>query len=69
MDFREARFGATVGSPIVRTKVHFLASVEGLDSTTPIDVEPATSTASTRVSRVTSAELARCSASRAGHRL
>ncbi len=58
VDFREARFGATVGGPIVRDKVHFLASVEGLDARTPIDVGPGDSTASTKVTRVTSAELA-----------
>jgi hypothetical protein len=57
VNFREARFGATVGGPIIKDKVHFLASVEGLDSTTPIDVGPADSGASTLVTKVTNQEL------------
>jgi hypothetical protein len=39
-DYREFRYGATVGGPIVRDKVFFLASVEGLNSRTPIDNGP-----------------------------
>ncbi|HRC54476.1 MAG: TonB-dependent receptor [Myxococcales bacterium] len=57
VDFREARFGATVGGPIIKDKVHFLASVEGLSATTPVDAGPAGSDAANITSKVTLAEM------------
>lgn len=57
LDFSETRFGATVGGPIVKDKVHFLASVEGLQSTTPVDAGPMGSDAANITSRVTLAEM------------
>lgn len=57
VDFSETRFGATVGGPIVKDKVHFLASVEGLQSTTPVDAGPAGSDAANITSRVTLEEM------------
>lgn len=58
LDFREYRFGATVGGPIVKDKLHFLASIEGLDASTPVDVGPAGSGRTISVSRVSAADLA-----------
>ncbi len=57
VDFSETRFGATVGGPIVKDKVHFLASIEGLESTTPVDAGPAGSGAANTTSRVTLEEM------------
>ncbi len=57
VDFNEYRFGATVGGPIVKDKVHFLASVEGLSTATPVDAGPANSDATNITSRVTLAEM------------
>jgi outer membrane receptor for ferrienterochelin and colicin len=57
VDFSETRFGATVGGPIIPNKVHFLASVEGLQATTPVDAGPAGSDAANITSRVTLAEM------------
>lgn len=51
-DFDEYRFGGTVGGPIIKDKVHFLASVEGLQSTTPVDAGPAGSDAANITRRV-----------------
>ena len=58
VDFSETRFGATVGGPIVRDKVHFLASFEGLAATTPVDAGPAGSDSANITSRVSQQELA-----------
>jgi outer membrane receptor for ferrienterochelin and colicin len=58
VDFSETRFGATVGGPIVKDKVHFLASFEGLAATTPVDAGPVGSDAANVTSRVTAEELA-----------
>lgn len=46
VDYREFRYGATVGGPIIKDKVYFLASVEGLSSKIPISDGPAGSNAS-----------------------
>lgn len=58
VDVREIRYGATVGGPILKDKVHFLASVEGLNATTPVDAGPNGSGAANITTRVSQAELA-----------
>ena len=57
VDFREIRYGATVGGPIVKDKLHFLVSGEGLDASTPVSVGPAGSDAANIVSRVSLADM------------
>jgi hypothetical protein len=57
VDYREVRYGATVGGPIVKDKLHFLASIEGLNATTPIDNGPMDSTATNKVTNVTNDEM------------
>lgn len=57
VDYSELRYGATVGGPIIKDKVHFLASIEGLNATTPIDNGPMDSTASNKFDRVTTAQM------------
>lgn len=57
LDFREVRYGGTVGGPIVKDKVHFLASVEGLDATRPVDAGPAGSGATNITSRVSQMDM------------
>lgn len=57
VDFREIRYGATVGGPIVKDKVHFLASFEALDATTPVDAGPMGSDAANITSRVSLQEM------------
>jgi hypothetical protein len=59
VDYTDYRYGATVGGPIIKDKLFFLASVEGLTSTTPIDNGPKGSGASTEVAGVTSDEVQR----------
>ncbi|HEX7843632.1 MAG TPA: TonB-dependent receptor [Kofleriaceae bacterium] len=59
VDYRDLRYGATVGGPIIKDKLHFLASVEGLTSTTPIDAGPKGSGASTEVTQVSMDDMAR----------
>ncbi len=56
--FREERYGATIGGPIVRDRVHFLLSVEGLNAVTPDDAGPAGSNAVNITSKVTQDDLA-----------
>lgn len=57
VDFSETRFGATVGGPIVKDKVHFLASFEGLAASTPVDAGPNGSDAANITSRVSLDEM------------
>ncbi len=57
-DFREARYGLSLGGPIVKDKVHFFASVEGLSATTPTDIGVLGSGAAIEVTDITAAELA-----------
>lgn len=57
VDYRDLRYGATVGGPIIKDKLHFLASVEGLTSTTPIDAGPQGSGASTEVKQVSQSDV------------
>ncbi|HWU87446.1 MAG TPA: TonB-dependent receptor [Kofleriaceae bacterium] len=59
LDFSEVRYGATVGGPILKDKLHFLASVEGLTATRPIDAGPAGSGAANITSRVSQADMER----------
>src|SRR6185503_18750966 len=35
VDYSEVRYGATVGGPIIKDKLHFLLSAEGLTAKTP----------------------------------
>ncbi len=57
LDFREVRYGGTVGGPILKDRLHFLLSVEGLTGTRPIDVGPAGSGATNEVTRVSQADM------------
>ncbi len=57
LDFREVRYGATLGGPIYYDKLHFLASVEGLDAATPVSVGAAGSGAANEVAAVSQADL------------
>jgi outer membrane receptor for ferrienterochelin and colicin len=57
LDFRELRYGGTVGGPIVKDKVHFLASIEGLAATRPVNAGPAGSDAVNVTTRVTQQEM------------
>jgi len=57
VDYQDYRYGATVGGPIIEDKVHFLASVEGLNSTVPIDNGPGDSNASFKVVGITQADV------------
>jgi hypothetical protein len=57
LDFEEYRYGATVGGPIIKDRLHFLVSAEGLSGTRPVDVGPAGSGATNEVTRVTVADM------------
>jgi hypothetical protein len=57
VDYSEVRYGATVGGPIIKDKLHFLASFEGLHATTPVSVGVAGSSAANVVSKVSQFEL------------
>ena len=57
VDYRDIRYGATVSGPIIKDQLHFLVSVEGLNSTTPIDAGPAGSNASMVVNAVSQADM------------
>ena len=59
INFSEIRYGLTLGGPIVKDKVHFFVSLEGLDATTPSSVGPAGSGAANEVANVSIAEVAR----------
>jgi carboxypeptidase family protein/TonB-dependent receptor-like protein len=59
VDYRDFRYGATVGGPIIKDKLFFLGSVEGLTSTTPIDNGPMGSGASTEVAGVSANDVMR----------
>lgn len=59
IDFSEIRYGLTLGGPVIKDKVHFFVSVEGLDATTPASVGPANSGAANEVSAVSIADVAR----------
>lgn len=56
--FREYRYGATVGGPIVKDKAHFLVSAEGLSGTAPVSAGPAGTSAVNVTSKVTAEDLA-----------
>lgn len=57
LDFREVRYGATVGGPIVKDRLHFLVSAEGLNATRPVDAGPAGSGATNDTSAVSQADM------------
>jgi Carboxypeptidase regulatory-like domain/TonB-dependent Receptor Plug Domain len=57
VDYSEVRYGGTVGGPIIKDKLHFLISAEGLNATTPVSVGPKGSGATNIVSRVSQFEL------------
>lgn len=56
-DYREIRYGATLGGPIIKDQLFFLASIEGLNSTQPVSVGPNGSGAATTVTGVTQDQL------------
>jgi hypothetical protein len=58
ISFSELRYGAALGGPIVKDRLHFFANGEGLAAATPVDVGPAGSDATNIVSRVSQADLA-----------
>jgi hypothetical protein len=58
VDYKEYRYGATIGGPIIKDKLHFLASAEGLNATTPVDVGPGDSGATNKVGLVSAADMA-----------
>jgi len=57
LDYRDWRWGATVSGPIVPDKVFFVASVEGLNSRTPISNGPAGSNAANITTQVSAADV------------
>jgi len=57
VDYSEVRYGGTVGGPILKNKLHFLISAEGLNATTPVSVGPLGSSATNVVSKVSQFEL------------
>lgn len=59
VDYRDWRYGATVTGPIVPDKVFFVASVEGLNSRSPISNGPKDSNAANITTQVSSADVAR----------
>lgn len=59
LEFDDYRYGGTIGGPIVKDRVHFLASVEGLVATRPVDVGPFGSGRSNEVQRVSQADMER----------
>jgi len=59
VDYSEVRYGATVGGPIIKDKLHFLLSAEGLTANTPTDVGVAGSDAANLVTKVSADDLAR----------
>ena len=59
VDYSELRYGATVGGPIIKDKLHFLASVEGLSSTRPNDNGAFDSNATNKTLQVSSDDVAR----------
>ncbi|HEU4726702.1 MAG TPA: TonB-dependent receptor [Kofleriaceae bacterium] len=58
VDYSEFRYGGTVGGPIIKDKLHFLFSLEGLNASTPTSVGPAGSDAVNITSKVTQDEMA-----------
>jgi outer membrane receptor for ferrienterochelin and colicin len=56
LDFSEVRYGATGGGPIVKDRLHFLESVEGLRATRPVSAGPLDSGATNVTTRVTQEE-------------
>jgi outer membrane receptor for ferrienterochelin and colicin len=53
VDFREARYGVNLGGPILRDRLHFFVSVEGLEGTSPSSVGPTGSGAANEIEGVT----------------
>ncbi len=53
IDFREVRYGATLGFPIIKDKLHMFASIEALDATQPVAVGAAGSGAANEKANVT----------------
>jgi len=58
-DFREVRYGLNLGGPIVKDKVHFFLSVEGLNAATPTSVGPVGSSAANQIGGVTARDVER----------
>jgi hypothetical protein len=57
LKFEDYRYGATVSGPIVKDRVHFMVSAEGLNATRPIDVGPYGSNATNEVIRVSQEDM------------
>lgn len=58
-DFREVRYGLNLGGPILRDRLHFFVSLEGLDATTPSSVGPEDADVGNRIEGVTQDDVAR----------
>lgn len=59
IDFTEGRFGLNLGGPIIKDKLHFFISAEGLGASTPISVGPAGSGSANEVAQVSIDDVAR----------
>ena len=55
--FREVRYGATIGGPLLKDEAHFLFSLEGLSGTAPVSAGPMGSGAANETSKVTPDDL------------
>ena len=58
-EFREVRYGLNLGGPIIKDKLHFFFSVEGLDATTPSSVGASDSSAAIKIDDVTQSDVDR----------
>jgi hypothetical protein len=58
LQYRELQYGLTASGPLLKDRLHFFASFEGFNGTTPFDYGAADSTATTRVAHVTEAQVA-----------
>ncbi len=59
IEFRDARYGVNVGGPIVRDRLYFFFSAEGLDATSPSSVGPEGSGAANEIASVTQTDVDR----------
>ncbi len=56
LDFNELTYGATLGGPIIKDKLHFFVAVDGLTSTSPNEIGPAGSGAANEIAGVSRAD-------------
>ncbi len=59
LNFNEFRYGFNLGGPIIKDRLHFFVSVEGLEATTPTSVGPVGSGAANEISDITQADVDR----------